>query len=154
LTIQAVALWLMTPSEKVLLKREYSEKYGLEISQPLKAWQRKYESKQSVIRRLLKEELGGSSPNKSLHFHFSRQVREEPFVVDGRTSIRSHYFCKLSVQPFTTNPQIVFVEKEDWLRLRTIIDPNKNPEEDIILYDFDYKILSEILGLQTVMSQW
>jgi hypothetical protein len=154
LTVQAIALWLMTPSEKVLLKTKHSEKYGLEINQPLKAWQKKNESKQGAIRRLLKEELGGSIPNKLLHFHFSEQVREEPFVVGSKTAIRTHYFCKMSIQPFTGDLQIIFVGREDWLRLRTIIDPDKNPEKDIILYDFDYEMLSEILGIQTVITQW
>ena len=143
---------MKTLNGHVLLKTEYSQKYGLKISQPFKTWQKKYESPKGALRRLLQEEIGETFPDTTSHLLCSFIKKEQFPIYRGTTSAtRNHYLCELSFQPFFTKPKITFVKKENFSRIQKMTYPNRSLAGDIVLHEFDYEMLFKILEIQRVL---
>lgn len=154
--IQAVALWFVTPDQKVLLQKKYFTKYRMIIHQPPKTSKNDYESKEGAIARLLKKELEKIFPDRSSHLRFSL-IKSEPFSTDNRRQvIRHHLRCQLPFQPFVAFPEedLIFVDKKDTLIIKKISDNDKDTERNLVMFDFDQQVLFEILGVQQTLITW
>jgi len=155
-----IVIWVFTKGQKVLLlpaKQKKAKKYGQNLYQPIEGWQRRGESDLGTIVRLIEEELG-----EELARQFSRQYYYNPnlpkfaekefsFRNDIEMATRLHFFWGITAQQLSliTRKDIEFIGMEDLTRIKQQGTPNDN----IILFKDDYKVLTEkILNPKMVLA--
>jgi len=152
---KTISVWLKlnngaNVNKFALQKRSQSEKHFPGVCQA--TWAGKVEVGETVenaIRRECEEELGSEFKN-NFDFNSLKFISQEEFTMNETSWKSYNYTATISEEnlkniKFHTGaePQFIFVNQNNEIYP---LSSNKNPKEDIILFDDQYKILEKILN--------
>lgn len=144
-----IALWLVTPEQKVLLQPKRFEKFGIEIFQPIEAWVGSNERVEDKIKRLIQEELGETFAAQCSFRRFS-PIKKNVFPIVGEgMATRYHFLYPITDQQsaiISASGKFRLIGKEDLSKLKALNDRQKDPKENIVLFKENQEILLGILS--------
>ncbi len=147
----SISVWLKDENNRVILqKRSDKNKSFQDICQA--TWSGKVEAEEDIlaaVKRECKEELGEKLFN---NFDFSKLelISEDNFKIKDQNWICYNYFGETSERALEqvklhekACPEFIFVDKSTEI---FSIESGKNPKDNIVLFDDQYKVLKQILN--------